>query len=259
MKLTGKTAVITGAAWGIGAAIARRFAQEGAECVLADKDFETATETAHGISAEGGSAYAQLLDVTKQKSIEALVADVVERSSKIDILVNNAGIFDMAPLAEITREAWDRVFDVNVKGLFFTLQTVATLMVQRGEGGKIINLASQAGRHGIALVLHYCATKAAVISITQSAALELIKLKINVNAISPGVVDTDVWVLTDRLFAKYQGLAPGEKKRMAGEAVPFGRMGKPEDLVGAATFLASTDADYVVGQTFNIDGGNRLN
>jgi NAD(P)-dependent dehydrogenase (short-subunit alcohol dehydrogenase family) len=129
-------------------------------------------------------------------------------------------------------------------------------MVEQGRGGKIINMASQAGRRGEALVSAYCATKAAVISLTQSAGLDLIQHRINVNAIAPGVVDTPMWDQVDALFARYEHRAPGEKKRLVGQAVPFGRMGLPEDHAGAATFLASADADFVVAQTLNVDGGN---
>jgi D-sorbitol dehydrogenase (acceptor) len=129
-------------------------------------------------------------------------------------------------------------------------------MIARGGGGKIINMASQAGRRGEALVAVYCATKAAVISLTQSAGLNLIAHGINVNAIAPGVVDGEHWDGVDALFAKYEGLPPGEKKRQVGLAVPFGRMGTAADLTGMAVFLASSDADYVVAQTYNVDGGN---
>jgi D-sorbitol dehydrogenase (acceptor) len=194
--------------------------------------------------------------VTRQESIDALVEAVVERAGGIDILVNNAGVFDMQPLLEITRENFDQQFAVNVKGLLFTLQAVARRMVQQGHGGKIINFSSQAGRRGEALVAVYCASKAAVISLTQSAAKALIPHRINVNGIAPGVVDTPMWDQVDALFAKYEGLAIGEKKRQVGAAVPYGRMGTPEDLTGMAVFLASADSDYVVAQTYNVDGGN---
>ncbi len=125
----------------------------------------------------------------------------------------------------------------------------------KGHGGKIINMASQAGRRGEALVAVYCASKAAVISLTQSAGLGLIKHKINVNGIAPGVVDTPMWDEVDALFAKYEKLPQGEKKKRVAEGVPFGRMGKPEDHVGCAVFLSSPESDYVVAQTFNVDGG----
>ena len=196
------------------------------------------------------------LDVTDQASIERAVAEADTALGGIDILVNNAALFDMAPIAEITRESFDRLFSVNVAGCLFTLQAVARAMIARGRGGKIINMASQAGRRGEPLVAVYCATKAAVISLTQSAGLDLIRHRINVNAIAPGVVDGEHWDGVDALFAKYEGRAPGEKKRLVGAAVPFGRMGTAEDLTGMAIFLAGPESDYVVAQTYNVDGGN---
>jgi len=252
MKLQGKRAVITGGARGIGRAIAEGFLNEGAEVTIADLDAAAAKETA---AALGAKASGLTLDVTDRASIDAMV-ETVAATGPIDILVNNAAIFDMAPIVEITEESYDRVFAVNVKGLLFTLQAVAKQMIAQGQGGKIINLSSQAGRRGEALVAVYCASKAAVISLTQSAGLDLIRHQINVNGISPGVVDTPMWDEVDALFAKYEGRPIGEKKRLVGEAVPFGRMGWPEDHVGAAVFLASAESDYVVAQTFNVDGGN---
>ena len=196
------------------------------------------------------------LNVTKQESIDAMVRDVVARAGRIDILVNNAGVFEMAPVLEITRESYAKQFAVNVEGLLFTLQAVAKQMVSQGEGGKIVNFASQAGRRGEALVAVYCASKAAVISLTQSTGLGLIKYGINVNGIAPGVVDTPMWDVVDAQFAKYENLPLGEKKRQVGLAVPYGRMGNVGDMVGAAVFLASADAGYIVAQTLNVDGGN---
>ena len=204
----------------------------------------------------GRDAFGIRLDVTKQSSIDAAVAEVVARAGGIDILVNNAGIFEMAPILEITEASWDKQFAVNTKGLLFMLQAAARRMVDQGRGGKIVNFASQAGRRGEDLVAVYCASKAAVISLTQSAGLDLIKYKINVNGIAPGVIDTPMWDHVDAQFAKYENLPLGEKKRQVGLAVPYGRMGTPEDMVGAAVFLASGDADYIVAQTLNVDGGN---
>jgi NAD(P)-dependent dehydrogenase (short-subunit alcohol dehydrogenase family) len=253
MKLKDKIALVTGGARGIGAAVADRYLAEGARVAVADISLAQAEET---VARHGDKAVAVALDVTKTASIEAAVQSVVQRWGGVDILVNNAAIFDMAPIVEVTEASYDRVFAVNVKGLFFTLQAVAKRMIAGGRGGKIINIASQAGRRGEALVSVYCASKAAVISITQSAGLDLIKHRINVNGIAPGVVDTPMWAEVDALFAKYEQRPIGEKKRLVGEAVPFGRMGSPEDHVGAAVFLASSDSDYVVAQTLNVDGGN---
>ena len=256
VKLKDKVALVTGGARGIGAAIAERYVAEGARVAIADISLVHAEETA---ARHGDKAVAFALDVTKVASIEAAVENLVQRWGGVDILVNNAAIFDMAPIVEVTEASYDKVFAVNVKGLFFTLQAVAKCMIRQGRGGKIINMASQAGRRGEALVSIYCASKAAVISLTsltQSAGLDLIKHRINVNGIAPGVVDTPMWAEVDALFAKYERRPIGEKKRLVGEAVPFGRMGLPNDHVGAAVFLASSDSDFVVAQTLNVDGGN---
>jgi D-sorbitol dehydrogenase (acceptor) len=253
MKLAGKVAIVTGGARGIGRAIVERYIQEGATVAIADRAIAEAAALAQEW---GDKAFAVPLDVGDLASINAMVDAVVKRAGGIDILVNNAALFDMGPVLEVTPESIDKLFAVNVKGLFLTLQAVARQMVKQGRGGKIINMASQAGRRGEALVSIYCATKASVISLTQSAGLDLIQYKINVNGIAPGVVDTPMWEEVDALFAKYENRPLGEKKRLVGEAVPYGRMGLPEDHTGAALFLASSDADFVVAQTLNVDGGN---
>ncbi len=253
-RLDGKTALITGAARGIGLAFARAYAAEGASVALGDIDLARAEESAASI---GPRAFAVQMDVSDQVSIDAAV-QAVEARGGIDILVNNAALFDLAPVVEITRASYERLFAVNVAGTLFTLQAAARGMIRRGRGGKIINMASQAGRRGESLVTVYCASKAAVISLTQSAALNLIEHRINVNAIAPGVVEGEHWDGVDALFAKYEKRPPGEKKRLVGEAVPYGRMGRAEDLTGMAVFLASSESDYVVGQTYNVDGGNYL-
>lgn len=252
-RLAGKSALVTGAARGIGRAFAEAYVREGATVAIADIDLERASETARQI---GDAAYALQLDVTRQTSIDEAVKAAEEHAGGIDILVNNAALFDMAPIVDISRDSYDRLFAVNVAGALFTMQAVARTMIARGKGGKIINMASQAGRRGEALVGVYCASKAAIISLTQSAGLDLIRHGINVNAIAPGVVEGEHWEHVDALFAKHEGLAPGEKKKQVGAAVPYGRMGTAQDLVGMAIFLATKEADYVVAQTYNVDGGN---
>ncbi len=253
MKLQDKVAIVTGGARGIGRAIAERYVKEGARVFIADLQSDLARDAAESI---GNKAEAIEVNVADTASINRMVAQVTSKTGGVDILVNNAAVFDLAPIVEVTEKSYDKIFAVNVKGLFFTLQAVARQMITRGRGGKIINMASQAGRRGEALVSIYCASKAAVISLTQSAGLDLIKHKINVNGIAPGVVDTPMWDDVDALFAKYENRKLGEKKRLVGESVPAGRMGLPEDHVGAAVFLASSDADYIVAQTLNVDGGN---
>ena len=252
MRFQNKVVFITGAARGIGKSFAEAFAKEGAKVVIADINIEGATTTAQEI---GSNAHAVKMDVTKQDSIDQAVNTAVDQLGGIDILINNAAIFTAAPITEIQREDYQQVFDINVSGTLFTLQAVAKKMIKRGKGGKIINMASQAGRRGESLVAVYCATKAAVISLTQSAGLNLIKHKINVNAISPGVVDGEHWDGVDEFFAKFEEKPLGQKKKEVGEGVPYGRMGLPSDLVGMAMFLASEESNYVVAQTYNVDGG----
>jgi NAD(P)-dependent dehydrogenase (short-subunit alcohol dehydrogenase family) len=252
-RLEGKSALITGSARGIGRAFAEAYIGEGATVAIADINIERAEKTAAEL---GSQAYAIRMDVTDQASIDAAIAAVEARTGGIDILINNAALFDLAPIVDITRKSFDTLFSINVSGTLFTMQAAARSMIKRGKGGKIINMASQAGRRGEALVGVYCATKAAVISLTQSAGLNLIEHGINVNAIAPGVVDGEHWQDVDAKFAKYENRPLGEKKRLVGEAVPFGRMGTAHDLTGMAIFLASKEADYIVAQTYNVDGGN---
>jgi galactitol 2-dehydrogenase len=252
MRLQGKTALITGAARGIGLEFARAYLAEGARVVLADINAGAAQQAAKDL---GPGAHGLALDVTRQDSIDAGFAQAIDILGHLDILINNAALFSAAPIAEITRADHDRLFAVNVAGTLFCLQAAARHMIPRGSG-TILNMASQAGRRGEGLVAVYCATKAAVISLTQSAGLDLIKHGINVNAIAPGVVDGEHWDGVDAFFAKYEGKAPGQKKREVGGAVPFGRMGQARDLTGMAVFLATDEAKYIVAQCFGVDGGN---
>ena len=252
MRLSGKSALITGAARGIGRAFAAAYVAEGARVAIADIDIDGARKAAAEL---GDAAFAVEMDVTDQASIESAVAETVTQLGQIDILINNAAVFTAAPLVEIDRADFDRAFDINVAGTLFTMQAVARHMIERGIKGKIINMASQAGRRGEPLVAVYCASKAAVISLTQSAGLNLISHGINVNAISPGVVDGEHWDGVDAFFAKYENKSPGQKKSEVGAAVPYGRMGTADDLTGMAIYLASEDSDYVVSQTYNVDGG----
>ena len=253
MRLQGKTALITGAARGIGLAFARAYLVEGAQVAIADINLPAAEKA---VAELGSKAHAIALDVTKQDSIDAAFAEAIGKMGKLDILINNAALFSAAPIVEITRADYDELFTVNVAGTLFCQQAAARHMIARGQGGTIINMASQAGRRGEGLVAVYCATKAAVISLTQSAGLDLIKHGINVNAIAPGVVDGEHWDGVDAFFARYEGKAPGQKKREVAEAVPFGRMGVAEDLTGMAIFLATPEAKYIVAQCFGVDGGN---
>jgi NAD(P)-dependent dehydrogenase (short-subunit alcohol dehydrogenase family) len=251
-RLLGKSALITGAARGIGRGFAAAYLREGAQVGIADVDLAAAQATAAEL---GGAAYAVEMDVTDQGSIDGAIEAVVETAGKLDILVNNAALFDAAQTVDITRASYERLYAVNVAGTLFTMQAAARQMIAQGHGGKIINMASQAGRRGEPLVLVYCSTKAAVISMTQSAGLNLIEHGINVNAIAPGVVDGAHWDHVDAMFAKLEGKAPGQKKAEVAAGVPAGRFATPDDLTGMAVFLASPEADYIVAQCYNVDGG----
>ena len=252
-RLFGKSALITGAAQGIGFEFAKAYVAEGAKVVLADIDQKKVRKAALEL---GDTAFAVVLDVRDQESINLAVEQAINEMGCIDILINNAALFTAAPITDIDRDDYLNVFSVNVSGVLFTMQAVARHMIDRGNGGKIINMASQAGRRGEPLVAVYCASKAAVISLTQSAGLNLIEYGINVNAIAPGVVDGVHWDGVDAAFAELEDLPLGQKKKNVGDAVPFGRMGKPSDLIGMAVFLATSEADYIVAQTFGVDGGN---
>lgn len=256
-RLAQRHVLVTGAGGGIGLAIAEACLSEGARCSVVDRA-PVAPEAVRALQARHPDALHYIAaDVTDRAAIARLVIDAQTRFGPIHTLINNAAIFDMAPLLESDEASFDRLFAVNVKGLFFVMQAVLRHMVEAATpGASVINMASQAGRRGEALVSHYCATKAAVISYTQSAALAMASHGIRVNGIAPGVVDTPMWDQVDALFARHEHLPLGEKKRRVGAEVPLGRMGTPDDIARAAVFLASDDARYITAQTINVDGGN---
>jgi len=254
-RLAGKHALLTGAGGGIGLAVARAYLAQGATCSVVD--LAPAPSSVYAEATAGFEDRVQYLsaDITQLAQIDGLIAAAEARFGALHVLYNNAAVFDMAPLLESNEASFDKLFAVNVKGLFFVMQKVLARMVAQGTRGAVINMSSQAGRRGEALVSHYCATKAAVISYTQSAALAMAPHRIRVNAISPGVIDTPMWAHVDALFARYEQLPIGEKKRQVGLAVPLGYMGAPDDIAGAAVFLASDEASYITAQTLNVDGG----
>jgi acetoin reductase-like protein len=256
MRLQDKVAIVTGGAQGMGRAICLRYAEEGASVVVADLNLGGAEATAKEIEDRGGRAAAVTVDVRDQAQVQQMIDTAVDRFGGLDILVNNAGVGKIIPFLETTEADWDFMFDINCKGLLWCSQAAARQMIEQGRGGKIVNLASQAGRRGEALVLAYCASKACVISMTQSIALALAPHKINVNAIAPGIVDTPFWDEVDKQFAKLLDMEIGEPKRTFIQSIPLGRIEQPEDITGAAVFLASADSDYMTQQTMNVDGGN---
>jgi D-sorbitol dehydrogenase (acceptor) len=256
VRLSGKVAIVTGGAQGMGRAISLRFAREGASVLVADRNVEGAEGVAREIGAADGQAAAVAVDVRDQEQVQRMVDAAVDRFGGLDILVNNAGVGKIIPFLETTAADWDFIFDINCKGLLWCSQAAARQMIVQDRGGKIINLASQAGRRGEALVLAYCASKACVISMTQSMALALAPHRINVNAIAPGIVDTPFWDEVDKQFAKLLNMEIGEPKRTFVKSIPLGRIEQPDDVAGAAVFLASAEADYITQQTLNVDGGN---
>ena len=245
--LSGKKCIVTGANGGIGLATAEHFAALGAQVFATDISDEGA-----GV-AEACYRGFDLLDPLGLSECLQWIAGI-----EPDVLFNNAAQFDMGSVLEADLAQFDKLFGVNVRAFYAILQAAARSMASAGKGGSIINLSSQAGHRGEALVAHYCATKAAVISYTQSAALALAPMNIRVNAISPGVVDTPMWETVDKLFAKFEGKAIGQKKREVGEAVPLGRMGVPRDVAKVAVFLACDQSAYMTAQTSGVDGGSVL-
>lgn len=245
--LSGKVCLITGACGGIGQATAEHFAALGARVLV--------TDIANSFQGDFNHEF-RSIDLSAQDGLDQL-ADWVA-SERPQVLFNNAALFDMGSVLDADLDQFDRLFNVNVRAMYAVMQIVARHLTEHGQSGSIINLASQAGHRGEALVAHYCATKAAVISYTQSAALALAPHNIRVNAISPGVIDTPMWKTVDGLFAKFEGKEIGQKKREVGEAVPLGYMGRPFEVARAAVFLASDQSQYMTAQTISVDGGNVL-
>jgi acetoin reductase-like protein len=257
--LDGCVALITGAARGIGRAIALRYAREGAVIAVNDLEEAQTSAVADEIRALGGTVEAFPADAAKPEQSMAIVDKVVSRFGRLDVLVNNAGVIRIAPVLELTPEDWDFVNDVNARGLFFAMQAGARRMMEqtsRGPGrprGKIINIASIAGRGGRPLFAAYAASKAAAISVTQSAALALAP-QVTVNAICPGVVDTPMWKQIDLEWTQIDGRPSGSAWQDRIRGIPMGRPETPDDLTGMAVFLASADSDYITGQAYNVDG-----
>jgi len=244
VRIDGKVALVTGAARGIGEAIARRFAAAGALVVAADIDAAGVGELAAELGAAGGAAEGQALDVRSDGAVRALVEQVVSRHGRIDVLVNCAGIIPVIPVEAISDADWDEVIAVNVKGTFFATRAVMAVMENQGAG-RIINIASNAGKLGSVIAgVHYAASKAAVISLTKSFARRLAPLGIRVNAVSPGPVRTPA----------VDGLSAEDADRLRAN-VPVGRIAAPDEIAAAVLFLASDRADFVSGEILDVDGG----
>ncbi|MDQ6675317.1 MAG: SDR family oxidoreductase [Chloroflexota bacterium] len=256
-RLAGTHVLITGAASGIGAACARRLAQDGAQVLLADLNGDGAEALAHELR----QASVQV-DVTNSGDVERMLEAAYQRWGRLDVLFNNAGIAQARPLLEVTEAEWDRMMAVNLRAVFFVLQAAAKRMRQQelmpGSElrGKMIQTASIAAyRGGQAYMVHYSATKAGVVSVTRTAAQVLAEYKITSNCICPGVVDTPLWAGIDADWAEIEGWQIGEAWKRRISNIPLGRPEKPEDVAGVVSFLCSTDSDYMTGQAIHIDGG----
>jgi NAD(P)-dependent dehydrogenase (short-subunit alcohol dehydrogenase family) len=238
-----KTAIVTGASKGIGLGIALALAKEGANIVLADIDQATNEKSANEIEKETGSkCLAITCDVSKKEDIDNLVLKSTENFGEVHILVNNAGIFPFKPFLEMTENDWDKVMDVNLKSIFLISQAVAKNMK---EGGKIVNISSIASLVGFEGLTHYCASKGGVNGMVRAMALELAHKKINVNAVAPGAIQTP----------GAGGTLDSDAMKQTISAIPWQRVGQPEDIANAVVFLASKKSDYITGQVVVVDGG----
>lgn len=266
--LVDRIAIVTGAGQGIGKGVALRLAQAGADVVIAEYNANTADAVAAEIRASGRKAFPYPIDLSQVEQIQPMVDRVVAEFGRVDILVNNAGRVQTKFMLDLTPEDWDRVVNINQRGLFFCLQAVARQMVAQVPEeirkadrapysfGKIVNFASVSGRSGRPYSAHYAATKAAVISLTKSAALALARYNINVNAVAPGVTATPMWAQIDKERGELFGTKPGEAMHNFIESnIPLKRASTVEDLAGVVAFLCSSDADYITGQCWNVDGG----
>jgi meso-butanediol dehydrogenase/(S,S)-butanediol dehydrogenase/diacetyl reductase len=259
-KLNGCVTLISGAGRGIGRAIALRYAREAATVVVADIDEAAARIVSDEARALGANAEHVRADVGAPEQSHAMVHRTIERFGRIDVMVNNAGVVRVGRLLDVTPEDWDFVNHVNARGLFFAVQAGARQMLRQTQlapgrpHGKIVNVASIAGRGGRPMFAPYAASKAAAISITQSFAQGLAP-HVTVNAICPGVVDTAMWRQIDQEWTAIEQREPGSAWRDRTRGIPMGRAEVAEDLVGMAVFLASADSDYITGQSYNVDGG----
>jgi meso-butanediol dehydrogenase/(S,S)-butanediol dehydrogenase/diacetyl reductase len=250
-----RVVLVTGGGRGIGRAIVQRVAREGAAVAIGDLQAELADAAARQVQLSGGSAISVALDVSDRAQVRAMLERTVAELGGVDVAFNNAGFVQNVPFLSISDAEWDRMQQVNARGVFICLQEEARVMIALGRGGKIINTASIAGRHGSVLQSHYSASKFAVISLTQSVARSLAPHGITVNAINPGIIDTSMLDVTSGEVSAIRSVPAERVVEEMTDSIPLRRLGTPEDVAGLAFFLASTDSDYITGQALNVCGG----
>jgi meso-butanediol dehydrogenase/(S,S)-butanediol dehydrogenase/diacetyl reductase len=254
-RVAGRVVVVTGAARGIGAGIARALAAEGASVVVADVNETDAEETARTISDDGGTAIAVGVDVSDRARVQHLIRRTVDEFGELNVLFNNAGISRPEAFLDITEDSFRRIMEVNGLGVLIGMQEAVRQFTAQGNGGKIVNTASIAARQGFPDFAHYCASKAAVVSFTQAGARSFAGLGVTVNAFAPGVVSTPLWDDLDRVLAERDNKPEGQPMAEFSEGILVGRPATPEDIAPIALFLASSDSDYITGQVVMVDGG----
>lgn len=248
---SGKGVVVTGGAKGIGRGIVERFVTEGAFVVIADIDDEAAESLAQEL---GDSARAMQVDVREESQLQAAVDAAVAQAGSLDVMVNNAGVINVAPLIDTTADQWRRILDINVVGIALGSKVAAKMMIDQGHGGSIVNASSGGGRHGVPNFSQYCASKAAIIMLSQSLAQELAPHHIRVNCYTPGHIMTPLW--EDIVAGMGAKLGKSRDETLAAflETVPWGRFGTPADVAAATSWLCTDDAEYVSGQCIAMNG-----
>ncbi|WP_421856860.1 SDR family oxidoreductase [Oricola sp.] len=255
-RFESKTVVITGGNRGIGLAVAERFALEGASIVLASVEPQV-EEAAEALCMTGAKAIGVICDVTEREAVAALYDRAEEAFGAVDISMQNAGIITIRRIEDLSERDWDATMAVNTKGVFLCCQEAIARMRKSGKGGRLINTASGQARDGFIFTPHYAASKMGVVGITQSLAKEVALERITVNAICPGIIQSEMWDYNDKIWGEMLGdYAPGElMKDWVENKIPMKRAGTGKDVAGLVAFLASEDAEYITGQTINVDGG----
>lgn len=249
--------LVTGGGSGIGRGIALRFASEGAAIAICDINLDAAKETESMLKGLKSTAKSYVLDVTDYKRVHEVVSDVAKDFGKIDVLVNSAGVTIPGPVLNSTEDEWNTMININLKGTMACSQAAGRIMAEQ-KSGNIISIASESGKTGKPLFAVYAATKFAVVGFTQGLAAELAPMGVRVNAVCPGIVQTNMWKQLDKDLSRIQGTKEGEALEMRKKAIPLGRLETPEDVAGVVAFLASEDASYMTGQAVNVTGGREV-